>query len=52
MLVNSRQRGRGHPTREIVLVKVGTDYNIADAFTNVLDVIKFEKFTAYILGEA
>ena len=35
-----------------VLVKIGTDYNVADAFTKVLDVLKFETFTAYILGEA
>ena len=37
--------------REIVLVKIGTDFNVSDAFTKVLDVIKFEKFTAYVLGD-
>ena len=38
--------------REILLVKIGTDFNVSDAFTKVLEVIKFEKFTAYVLGEA
>ena len=37
--------------REIVLVKIGTDYNAADLFTKVLAVEKFDTFTAYVLGE-
>lgn len=37
--------------REIVLVKIGTDFNAADLFTKVLAVEKFDTFTAYVLGE-
>ena len=37
--------------RHVLLVPIGTDFNVADLFTKVLAIEKFNTFTAYILGE-
>ena len=38
-------------SRYILLVPIGTDFNVSDLFTKVLAIEKFNTFTAYILGE-
>ena len=39
-------------SRYILIVPIGTDFNVADLFTKVIAIEKFNKFTAYILGES
>ena len=35
----------------ILIVPIGTDFNVADFFTKPVEVYKFNMFTAYIFNE-
>ena len=35
----------------VVIIAIGTDFNVADFFTKPVEILKFNKFTAYIFNE-
>ena len=35
----------------VLIVPIGTDFNVADFFTKPVEAVKFEKFTAYIYND-
>ena len=38
-------------SKMVVIIAIGTDFNVADFFTKPVEILKFNKFTAYIFNE-
>ena len=36
----------------VIIIAIGTDFNVADFFTKPVEIVKFDKFTAYIYNDS